>query len=375
MRKIRMIKAMAMATILAAQAAVWGGSAECAEARAGVAPPAAARRGAIDMPRWSPDGGKAAFVYALGGGSDVYTVDADGTGLMNISRSPGRNTNPVWSPDGKWLLFTSDRNKQTDICKADRDGGQVECWKNPGDDMWPAWSPDGATIAYCNYATGESLVYLMDSGGGNRQLLHDERASHPAFSSDGKKLAMTASGNLLVYDLKSRKSKNITKALLEGWVVEDTMPVWAPRGNRIAFIGKYEGYASELYTIDSDGGKVRRISETLYENFLPAWEPKSKGIAYSAYVAGRLPEIFVSEPESPVKKRLTDNYVIEMDPRFSPDGKKILFVARIGTNTDMYIMDAEGKTEPEKFLKEGLPTVEQMRKKAEAARKRKAATQ
>jgi Tol biopolymer transport system component len=363
--------ALALMAALMTQAAVHCAPAEGVEKRVAAARPG--RLGSIDMPRWSPDGAKAAFVYSIGGGSDVYIVNADGTGLMNISRNPRRDTNPVWSPDGAWLLFTSNREGQFDICKADRDGGQVECWQNPGDDMWPTWSPDGATIAYCNYATSSPIVYLMDSGGNNREQFYDKRACYPAFSADGKMLALVSSGDLLVFELKNRKSKNVTKPLLEGWMVEDTMPVWAPRGNRIAFIGRFEGYSSELYTIGSDGSKVRRISETLYENFLPAWEPKGKGIIYSAYVSGRLPEIFVSDPESPVKKRLTNNYIIEMNPQYSPDGTKILFTARKGSNTDLYIMDAEGKTEPERFLKEGLPTVEQARKKIEEARKRRAA--
>jgi TolB protein len=126
-------------------------------------------------------------------------------------------------------------------------------------------------------------------------------------------------------------------------MVDDTMPVWAPKGDRIAFIGRYEAYESELYTISSTGKQVRRVTDNLYEDFLPQWQPDGKGVLFSGFVRGRPPEIFISDPMSPEKKQLTDNFDVEMGPAFSPDGKKLLFIRRNKGRDNLYIMDMPDK--------------------------------
>ncbi len=327
------------------------------------------RQGAIRTPRWSPDGGKVAFVYDIAGNAEVYIADADGTNVVLASNNKAVDINPVWSPDGKTLLFVSNRNgSQFDICRVNSEGEDLECLDNPGDDLWPAWSPDGATVAYCNYVKGYPQVYFMSPDGQSRELFDDRRACHPAFSADGKRIALSSDGDLLIFKLNNKKSKNITEPLIYGNMVDDTMPVWAPRGSRLAFIGRYEAYSSEVYTIAADGKKVRRITDNLFEDFLPCWHPKGKGVLYAAFVQGRQPEIFVSDPETPEKTRLTENHIVEMEPRYSPDGKKIMYIARKRTQDELYIMNDDG-TDQRPLLQEPLPTVDDIRKAAEIKRK------
>ncbi len=320
------------------------------------------RFGAISYPTWSPKGDLAAFVYTIGGDSEVYLVNADGTKLRNVSRNKAIDTNPVWSPDGKTLLFTSRRSGKADIYYIDPYQGRKPKAKKlikdrqKGDNLWPAWSPDSKTVAFCSYEKGYPLVYFLDVAAGTSEQFFDKRACYPAFSADGKRLALSSEGDIFVFKLKNKKSKNITENLIEGNAVDDTLPVWAPRGTRIAFIGRYEAYSSEIYTISANGKKVRRITDDLFEDFIPRWGPKGKGVIYSAFVGGRPPEIFVSDPESPEKTRLTDNHIVEMSPVFSPDGRTILFVKRTNIQDDLYIMDSNGEN-VRKFLHEKLPTV------------------
>lgn len=317
------------------------------------------RYGAISMPRWSPDGGKVAFVYTVGGSSEVYIVDASGKNLVNASAYSGVDTNPVWSPDGRTLIYSSNRGGQFDLCKVDRQGENQVCIDSKGDDLWPAWSPDSRTVAFCNYEKGYPLVYFISPDGKNRERFYKEQACYPAFSSDGKRLALSSKGDIHVFNLKNRKSKNITESLVDGDMVEDTIPVWAPKGNRLAFVGAFEAYSAEVYTIGADGKKVRRITDNLFEDFFPSWDPKGKGVVYSAYVSDRPPEIFVSDPESPEKKRLTFNHTVESSPRYSPDGASILYVSRRWAQDDLYIMGRDG-ADQRPFLKEALPSVGEM---------------
>jgi TolB protein len=319
------------------------------------------RYGAIRMPAWNPDGGKIAFVYDMGGNAEIFTANVDGTKIKNVSQYAGEDTNPIWSPDGKTLIFSSFRKGRYNICRTVRDGGKVECVAGKSDMLWPAWSPDGQTIAFCNYEKGYPAVYFMSPDGKNQRQFFDKPASHPAFSADGKRLALSSEGDIIVITLKNGKSKNITEPLIEGNMVDDTYPVWAPRGDRLAFIGAFESNSSEVYTISSGGKKVRRLTDNLYEDFLPNWDPKGKGVLYSGFVSGRPPELFISETEGPVRQQLTDDHVVQMSPRFSPDGKSILYIVRRRAQDELYIMNRDGsKQRP--LLKEKLPAIEQLRR-------------
>lgn len=318
------------------------------------------RKGGVGQPTWSPNGEAVAFVYSIGGNSEIYVVKGDGTNPKNVSNNPGVDINPVWSYSGDSLLFSSHRDGQFDIYRVDvkdgRPGRTRRITRGKADELWAAWSPDGSTIAYCDYSAGYPQVYFSDAEGNNPELFYEEKACYPSFSADGKSLALSSMGDILVFKLKNRKSENITEGLIEGNMVEDTFPVWAPRGNRIAFAGMFEANSSELYTISAAGKKVRRITDDLFENFYPRWSPGGKGIVYAAYVSGREPEIFVSETEAPVKTRLTENHVIEMSPSYSPDGSSILYIRREGVEDALYVMNSDG-SDQRPFMKDKLPTV------------------
>jgi Tol biopolymer transport system component len=111
-------------------------------------------------PSWSPDGSRIAFE----GLSGVYMVGADGTG----SRSVAAGGEPDWSPDGKRIVFT--RGGDVWLMRADGTG-QRRLTRTSADELEPCYSPDGRWILFSSDRTGNKDVFKMrPDGSGVRNL-------------------------------------------------------------------------------------------------------------------------------------------------------------------------------------------------------------
>jgi TolB protein len=98
-----------------------------------------------DSPAWSPKGDRIAFVNRVGGGFDVWTCRADGTGAKPAVTG-GNNENPRWSADGRHLVFASDRDGGYGLWVTDLDGAVPRKLDTGGRRaMSPAWSPRRST--------------------------------------------------------------------------------------------------------------------------------------------------------------------------------------------------------------------------------------
>jgi TolB protein len=98
-----------------------------------------------DSPAWSPKGDRIAFVTRVGGGFDVWTCRADGTGAKPAVTG-GNNENPRWSADGRHLVFASDRDGGYGLWVTDLDGAVPRKLDTGGHrSMSPAWSPRRST--------------------------------------------------------------------------------------------------------------------------------------------------------------------------------------------------------------------------------------
>ena len=126
---------------------------------------------------WSPDGSR----IAIDDGQDIWTVSADGTsGTVPLVTGPGNNGGPSWSPDGRRLAFISDRDGNSEIYVMNADGtGQTRLTDNPLGHGGPVWAPDGTKIAFsrreCNTSRCVSNILTVDADGTNEtQLTSDE---------------------------------------------------------------------------------------------------------------------------------------------------------------------------------------------------------
>jgi Tol biopolymer transport system component len=137
---------------------------------------------------WSADGRKIVFVSNRGGragctwqtgcNQDVYVMNADGSGQSNLTRNPGRDDDPVWSPDGRRIAFQSRRDGNTEVYVMNADGTrQRNLTRNPAQDRAPAWSPDGRQIAFQSRRDGNYELYVMNADGSGQRNLTRNRTN------------------------------------------------------------------------------------------------------------------------------------------------------------------------------------------------------
>ena len=157
-------------------------------------------------PAWSPDGKLIAFTSRRSGQFAVYATRPDGTGVRRLTRSVGRAeeaTSPAWSPDAKWLAFVSNRGNvfNPEIYVSRLDGTGLRRLTHTvggdavlGDDDVPHWSPDGRRIVFSSNRTRDGAIWIMRRDGSGERKLIDYRGTDewlPRFSPDGKRVSFT----------------------------------------------------------------------------------------------------------------------------------------------------------------------------------------
>jgi Tol biopolymer transport system component len=140
----------------------------------------------------------------LGTASEIYTINPDGTGLVRLTNNPADDRDPAWSPDGTKIVFSSNRSpylrgfvghRHLWIMNADGTG-LTQLTYGSDDETQPAWSPDGTRIVY-HYSNGIAAVFTNGTKD-NSIYMPSSDNSHtwyygdPAWSPDGKSLAITS---------------------------------------------------------------------------------------------------------------------------------------------------------------------------------------
>ncbi len=165
---------------------------------------------------WAPDGLRVVFSRLrtdLADSANLWTANAEGRAIQQLTQEPGLQINPAWSPDGAWVAFIAGRGYGTyDLFVMRQDGGERrQLTHDHAQELSPAWSPDGTLIAFSSDKTGDAEIWLIRADGSGARQLTDSPGldTHPAWSPDGRFIAFTSnrSGRLEVWVMRSDGSE------------------------------------------------------------------------------------------------------------------------------------------------------------------------
>lgn len=125
----------------------------------------------IDVsPSVSPDGNQIAFVSDRGGSPQIYIVKTDGSGIRRLTFEGSYNTSPCWSPKGDKIAF-SGRRGSNQIFIINPDGTGLTQLTSHGNNEEPSFSPDGRYIVFTSDRDGKKAVYIMRANGESQKRI------------------------------------------------------------------------------------------------------------------------------------------------------------------------------------------------------------
>jgi serine/threonine-protein kinase len=203
-----------------------------------VVPASRHRRNFVNFPRLSPDGKRVAVVIEADNNLDLWILDLERDLLTLLTFDEAFDTNPVWSPDGRWIYFHSFRGGKRGIYRMQADGtGEAEQLLEaesgvPVRDI----SPDGNYLAYCPGSGNDIDIFLLPlaEGGSPQAFLADPHGEgSPRFSPDGRWLAYDSneSGTFEVYIRRFPGAGGKVQVSTEGGF----RPHWSADGRRLFY--------------------------------------------------------------------------------------------------------------------------------------------
>ncbi|MFN7119020.1 MAG: DUF5050 domain-containing protein [Saprospiraceae bacterium] len=216
------------------------------------------------------------------GDTEIFVVDPYQGDAQNVSKSPhSEDRYPAWSPDGKYFVFTSNRNDSLtyDIYIARADGSQVRrLTRLPAGSVayWPSWTADGHYIYFNEGNT--AMIYRIKPNGKALEKVAEGRDGN--ISPDGKWIVFTQQGKngygVWVMQADGSEKKQIIPQESQ---IGGIAPVWSPDGKRIAFSGQVNNFA-EIFTVHIDGTDLQQVTNLQQISSSPAFSPDGHYITF-----------------------------------------------------------------------------------------------
>ena len=222
---------------------------------------------------------KIAFVGTRSGKKEIYTCDADGSNLQQLTHDNAISVGPSLSPDGRRLLYTGYQSGYADVYEIDLgSGARNRIMKYPGTNTGAAYSPDGGRIAVTLSKDGNPELYVTGSGGGGARRLTRTSGSEssPTWSPDGNEIIYSSddSGGSQLYRISASGGSGRPVATGRGNCTE---PNWSPDGKKVAFNTR-SGGGFEVAVTDLSAGGTRSLGE----GNDPVWGADSRHILFAS---------------------------------------------------------------------------------------------
>lgn len=246
-----------------------------------------------------PTGGKIVFEANYTGEYDIYIMNSDATGIINLTNfSLAPDLRPRQSPDMQKIFFLRNEGSINRPFLMNNDGSNIqELNIHPGSEIgYSDWSPDGQRMVITSYLDGDAELY--------------------------------------VYEFSTGQITQLTFNNVRDW-----RPKWSPTGEWIGYQSEESG-VFKTYLIRPDGSDKHRLTNIeYYEERGPTFSPDGSKICFTGRDVPAW-DLFIVHLDGTNLTRLTHTPTInEINQSWSPDGARMLFVQYVGTNHGLYLLD------------------------------------
>jgi Tol biopolymer transport system component/DNA-binding winged helix-turn-helix (wHTH) protein len=268
--------------------------------------------------------------------------------LWQLTFEPGLESEPTWSPDGRFIAFSSDQSGNFDIwVRSVGEGKAIQVTNSPAHDWQPDWSPDGLSLVFRSERDGGGLFLVPALGGSERKL--SAFGYHPRWSPDGSQILFFSSPFGSTFKSKlyvMSSSGGVAHEVLVGFAAEFVSALrvaWHPDSQRISVWGHHREFGWSLWNVPlASGSPVRSLVDPKVETQLKdavvelgdfRWLPSGQGLIFEGESQGvrNLWKIRVDPQTSrwiDGPERLTTSAGRDTDIALSSDGRKLAFSSR-----------------------------------------------
>ncbi len=274
----------------------------------------------------------------------ILTFVAVSPVLVAQKSTPINYHRPIWSPDGEYVVFMSDRDGTWAIYSMDLESREAHrLTDDPNGEWYPDWSPDGKRLAFWRSdGKGTSQIYVL------HLETHRETAitsgPHgkyvPTWSPDGHHILYTYAVDGEPRQVWKSAADGTSSETLLAWEAGASEGRLSPDGSKVAFLSDLTS-GGELYVADFDGSNRVQLTHDGTSLYGVSWSPDGRMLAFNSERDGSH-DIYVVHADGTHRTRLTNHPGTDHLPMWSPDGRKLLFTSERDDGEAIFVIDVDG---------------------------------
>jgi eukaryotic-like serine/threonine-protein kinase len=229
---------------------------------------------------WAPDG-RLVYTSWIGGEQNIWITDPRGGASKQLTSHAGFNEQPVVSPDGRYIVFLSNRNNHEHLWRMDIDGRNPIELTHGTSDRQPTFTADGQTVIYRTLIPPS--LYRVSIDGGPAAPFSLEASFDPNVSPDGKTIACgyrpqpAAKNQIALIDASGGEPKTV-----HDFPACYGRMRWMPDGKGLAYAARQQGVGN-IWVQPLDGSAPKQLTHwSANPIFSFSWSPDGKWLAYAS---------------------------------------------------------------------------------------------